>query len=355
MSFNEDVADAIVSHRIYLHRYEGGAVRDLADAYDEALGPLFRELEQIARRAEKAGELLPMDRRRLWELARAIDVQGAELARVFRELIQERIEGAADAETRIVGGKLVQLAPEPIKARLGVAPAVQDQITAAARTVGGMAGDRLEASLFENRNVVRAVMFRAVSSGRSVPNIVRDLRQASSIRETYKGRLTTIARTEIMSVSNQSAMGVYKANLDVLKGVQYLATLDSRTCPICAPDHNVVMLFDANGTPRRSNGDPAPTLPRHPRCRCFYAPLTKSWAELGLGDKLEDLDGDPANEMTYEQWLRRQPASVADDVLGATRAKMWRKGTLPLDAFSNDDRVLTLRELEALTSAQLSV
>jgi hypothetical protein len=38
---------------------------------------------------------------------------------------------------------------------------------------------------------------------------------------------------------------------------------------------------------------------------------------------------------TYENWLRRQPKWFQDDVLGTSRAALFRDGVLPLDKFTD--------------------
>jgi len=41
---------------------------------------------------------------------------------------------------------------------------------------------------------------------------------------------SVIARTEIMRVSNSVSQAIYEANKDIIKGLEFCATLDDRTC-----------------------------------------------------------------------------------------------------------------------------
>lgn len=52
--------------------------------------------------------------------------------------------------------------------------------------------------------------------------------------------------------------------------------------------------------------------------------------------------------MTYNSWLKRQPAVFQYEVLGPERAKLFRSGGLSLDKFADDSgRLYTLDELRA--------
>ena len=43
--------------------------------------------------------------------------------------------------------------------------------------------------------------------------------------------------------------------------------------------------------------------------------------------------GDVPGDVTYQDWLRRQPAAFQDEALGKTKGKLFRDGGLTLDRF----------------------
>ena len=149
-------------------------------------------------------------------------------------------------------------------------------------------------------------------------------------------RATETARTAVMTVSNEAHSRLYEANQDIVAGVVYTATFDRRTCPVCAGYHG--------GEYRFADGSYAsrPRTPVHMQCRCLYVPITKSWRELGLN--IDDvpvgtrasMNGQVPGAMNFGQWLKTQPRSVADDVLGRTRADLFLKGKLSLKSFVNE-------------------
>jgi hypothetical protein len=49
----------------------------------------------------------------------------------------------------------------------------------------------------------------------------------------------------------------------------------------------------------------------------------------------------------FGAWLRRQPVATQNEVLGATRARLFREGKATLSRFVTGNRVLTLAELRA--------
>jgi hypothetical protein len=53
--------------------------------------------------------------------------------------------------------------------------------------------------------------------------------------------------------------------------------------------------------------------------------------------------------VTYGGWLKKQPASVQDEVLGIERAKLFRSGKLSIGKFTDDTgKVYTLDQLKKL-------
>jgi hypothetical protein len=103
------------------------------------------------------------------------------------------------------------------------------------------------------------------------------------------------------------------------------------------------------GTKLPFNGGP----PRHWGCRSVLTPIPKTFRDIGLdidepgdvGQRASSL-GPVAGNMTFEQFLNRQPPAFADKVLGKGRAALWRAGKITLrDLVSGTGRPLTLEEL----------
>ncbi|RLB09951.1 MAG: hypothetical protein DRG39_07000, partial [Deltaproteobacteria bacterium] len=204
-------------------------------------------------------------------------------------------------------------------------------------------------------DLMRTQLTQSIISGEDMARAARRLVKPGAAyglaEQLIRDRAETIVRSEIQHVSNEVARGVFEQNQDVLKGVMYTATLDRRTCLICAADDGRVFRF-------KDGGVNAPPLPRHPRRRCCYSPVTKSWKELGA-DVVENpmwksyFTGEVYKPITYEAWLKSLDPEDAKDILGAKRYQMWVEGKVKLAQMATQHRVLTVRELERKAAKRL--
>lgn len=358
-SINQQLAEDFTRHRLWLLRYEAGTARDVVELWEETVAPLKAELERL-RRLQRSGrtELTPSERFRYRQaqLAFQATLQAAEQA--IAEVLTERLEEVRETELRITASRIETRLPAAVGAE-GIAVAsvpASDALVSITSPVGGLRWtDRLARDLVEAEQAVRAAIADAVITGSSMPNAAQLLEDVTGIRETYKGRFATIARTEIQRVGTESALLTYQANSDIIEGVIFLATLDSKTCPVCAPRHMAFYPLGPNGRPMDSDDPKVPPFiapPIHPRCRCFLAPVTKSWRDLGI-DAPDDntrrrLDGARPENMSYDAWLRRQPHAVQEAVLGKARARLWRGRNVALRDLSDRGRALSLGDLRRL-------
>jgi hypothetical protein len=64
------------------------------------------------------------------------------------------------------------------------------------------------------------------------------------------------------------------------------------------------------------------------------------------------MDGQVPADLTYADWLKKQPHSVVEEVLGADRAALYRTGGLDVERFVDDKgKVLTLDQLKKQDAA----
>jgi SPP1 gp7 family putative phage head morphogenesis protein len=122
---------------------------------------------------------------------------------------------------------------------------------------------------------------------------------------------------------------IYKANEDIIKAIQWLATLDKRTCPSCAS-------LDGKQFPPGS----APRPPLHIGCRCVLIPaLNDEFAFLEAGSTRASKGAEGGQqvsaELNYYDWLKEQPASFQDEAIGPVRGKLLRDGGLSAEKFAS--------------------
>ena len=189
------------------------------------------------------------------------------------------------------------------------------------------------------------------------PLSVRQLAQAGGELTTVANRqVMALVRTSINQVANASSQQVYEANQDVTKQYRYVATLDSRTSPICRA-------LDG----KEFDYGKGPTPPQHFNCRSTTVPLI-DYKGLGIDppppsdlrrpntafgpSRSTRSDTVPSNQ-TYGEWLEKQPKAVKADVLGASKVSFFESRVKKVgptqairDFVSEDGSELTLDQLK---------
>jgi SPP1 gp7 family putative phage head morphogenesis protein len=165
-----------------------------------------------------------------------------------------------------------------------------------------------------------------------------------------------ITRTAVQTVANETRLASLEANAKIIKAVQWVSTLDSRTSEICMARSGKTWTypdFKPIGHKIPWNGGP----PAHWNCRSTFIPVTKSFAEL-TGGKIKDtiepatrasMDGSVAADLTFDQFLKNKPPEFADKMLGKGRAELWRSGKITLNQLLDQrGNPLTLEQLKRL-------
>jgi hypothetical protein len=148
-----------------------------------------------------------------------------------------------------------------------------------------------------------------------------------------------VVRTATNHFTTQAREITYAENADVVKGVRWVSTLDTRTSFTC---------IDLDGRVFEPGVGPRP--PAHYNCRSTTVPILKSWKELGLSlpdspaGTRASMDGQVPSTLTYRDWLSRQPTGIQNEVLGPKLGPLFRAGRLERLTDRNL-RPLTVREV----------
>ncbi|ARB67743.1 NAD+--asparagine ADP-ribosyltransferase [Moraxella catarrhalis] len=151
-----------------------------------------------------------------------------------------------------------------------------------------------------------------------------------------KRQAQTIARTGTAIISSEAQKEFVVQYSDIIQGVQVLATLDTRTSPICRYLDHTIMPIDKAKYP-----------PYHHNCRSttilvykgMTAP-TKRASENGVTDNV-----------SYYEWLKKQALETQEMALGKARAKLF--GEIGIERFKalqldKNFEPLTLDEMRQL-------
>jgi SPP1 gp7 family putative phage head morphogenesis protein len=169
-------------------------------------------------------------------------------------------------------------------------------------------------------DVVRRELLRGVTSGSNPRETAR--RMVARARDGFEGRLgltraLVISRTETLDAYRSAAALGQQAHADVLAGWEWLAELDSRTCPSCWGMHGSLHPLD----------EPGPF--DHHQGRCARSAVTKSWAELGI-----DVPEPPSVMVDAEERFNSLPVATQKKILGPARHEAWAAGDFPMSDWS---------------------
>lgn len=128
-------------------------------------------------------------------------------------------------------------------------------------------------------NVVNAGVVQGLTIDEMVQQIMgtKARNYTDGVLSTNRAHARNLARTLCGGISNQAKDQFYRDNDDVVIGVEWLDTLDGRTCVSCA----------SLSRKRWKPHDPHPVPPRHPSC---YDSETRVMTDQGL-KYFRDLDG----------------------------------------------------------------
>lgn len=342
MKATERLRDMAVRHGVYLERYTRQEARELEAVLEKSIKELTDKIDATGGKYTKR-----------W-LKSMLDDTKAVLSETRKAMESKLFSDAkelADYELERVGKDFRYFLP------IEVASPNPSQLYASIKDLPAAAGSTL-GDLFAKwelntvQNVTSAIRL-GIAQGETTDQIVRRIRgRATGKRGVYEGGILqtstkgaqAITRTMVAHVNAQARKEFYNENADLLKGYQYTAALDARTCLVCAPLDGKVYGMD----------EPKPEVPQHYNCRCLYIPVLKSWEELGID--LEEapagtrasMNGQVPDTLTYKDWLKQQSKEVQDDVLGPGRAAMFRAGTPLTDMRDRQGNVLTLAQLKEL-------
>ena len=336
MTVNEQLRDKTIAHEIYLQRYYSGTTRRVMELLREVEKDLVRQLKTLD--IDSNTTIRQVDKQ--LESIRTILNEGYDLA--GRDLLQE-MKDAAIYEQEWQQKTMTQALPIELNI-VAAAPATLFAAIEDKPFNGHLLKewiDKLDESSFE---AIQTAVRVGLVEGRSYADITRSiigtkpLQYSDGVLSLNRRKTQALVSTAVAHSTNAARDEFYKANDDIVKGVQFVATLDARTTPICRAKDGKLYPLDAYPHP-----------PLHFRCRSVVTAVLKSWKEFGLKDPpagtRASMDGQVSESETYQTWLAKKPAAFQDEVLGKARGEMFRNG-MPLDRFVDDSgKSYTLEQL----------
>jgi SPP1 gp7 family putative phage head morphogenesis protein len=339
MNVSDKLLDLSVIRQLLLERVIAGQSVQLNKQLDAIAAALEKQL--------KGKELSEYQGKRLdkavAELKAVIDIKAPDLAEL----------GVAEAEffRDAMASVGIDAVLPPISALESIA---QGSLVQGA-TIGNWFSRLNESTRFDVERTVK----NGVSLGQTNAQIAKSImgigdKGGEPIAKSRRDAMA-ITRTAVQTVAKDARLASLEANADIIKAVQWVSTLDSRTSDICIVRSGKTWTYPDFKPIKHKipwNGGP----PAHWNCRSTFIPITKSFEELSNGrikDNVEpstraSMDGYVAADLTFDAFLRSKPPEFADQMLGKGRAELWRSGKITLNQLLDQrGNPLTLAELRS--------
>jgi len=336
MTVNERILEAQIKHSVYLERYKGGVLKKIIGLLNDTEADLIEMIAGRLAAIEGRGfDLSPAETKRLTKLLEDIRDKRADTYSVLEAQLSEEMnyfsQYEADFQIRLSNNAGVQAAfAMPSNAQLKA-------IVTSQPFRGRLLKDWARGLAQEEVKRVHDAIRIGMTEGQTTDQIIRRIRGSKKakyqdgILEISRRDAEGVTRTAISHVANRARSEVYNANADIVKKLQYVATLDSRTTIICAARDGKV--YDLGKEP---------ALPAHFRCRSV---IVAYFNDEEQADRASVTGPVPAST-SFSDFLKKQGKEFQEEVLGVERAKQFRNG-VGLEKFvDKSGHVYTLKELK---------
>jgi len=365
--------EAFFRETIDLNRYSNAVAKDFQKAYNDVILTAAKKLKQINIRQAQAGAgvvVAPQTRKRLRAIIQQSKISLDMWERDTSKRMIKEIEGLAKVQAGFIENELKKVVKsgnvpinsvavsrkyaesfvktDPTQTNIFTSKEFTEddfkkfgsgkfELTArqgAMQTLpNGQTVEKAFRGIAERQKDALARHIRqGVFSGESTAEIARrmvgrlEFGQKGSVRQIAAagGELTklanyqvqTIVRTSVNQVQNQASQAVYAANSKVAPKYEYVATLDSRTSPICKRLDGQEFAYNKGPTP-----------PQHFNCRSTTVPVVDF---DGLQKKYPSLEKPPVGKVVsrpsttgrvpqgtaYGDWLLKQDKKLQIKTLG---------------------------------------
>ncbi len=379
---NEELQDAMLRHQTYVLRYSGSVrnkINALLDATEQDIADKIR-----ARLANAPGGLTgPYEVRRMKALQDQIATIREKAWAQSSDELQTEMVNLALAESATLGTTVTLLLPVAINVVQPTARMLRS-IALARPFHGRILMDWARDMEADDLRRIHDAIQVGMTEGQTTEAIVRRvigteaLSYSDGVTQMTRANVSSIVRTATNHIANHAREAWFLENSDVITDERFVATLDSRTTPICrAYDGQQFAVGTGPIPPLHFNcrslriavidGTLAGDRPAKPytedQLASEYADEnniddvtsrddlphgTKSDFDKWSRGRIKELVGPVPADTTYQEWLSGQTNSFQDDVLGVTKGKLFRDGDLKLTSFVNrQGDELTLHELAA--------
>lgn len=238
------------------------------------------------------------------------------------------------------------------------------------------------------RKLVGAVQ-QGMILGEGVDDIARRIRGTKAanfedgILSVSRREAQAITRTAVQSVANEAKIKALLESSDVVKGIEWVSTLDSRTTPTCRALDGLQWTLPGFEPVKHDKKFPGSIA--HWGCRSTQIAVTRSWSELAgkpvpwpdkatfdeafaanleaqgftpeqiataQANQRASMDGSTSSGLDFDAWARKKGDDYIRSLLGPGRFALWKDNKLKMrDLVDQAGRELTIAQLEAAIEA----
>ncbi len=336
--------DLAIRRQVLLERIKAGQYRDFSKVFPEIEKLISAKVGGLAN--DLAGENRRFLTRWLGQIEKAVLKQYRGSLKLFNKDLEETAGIFAAMEAGDIAASITGTVTLST-------PTARQAFNLAKVQAMSHSGETLEGFLEtfaqgETKRVV-SVLRRGFFQGRTNQELVREIlgtrarRFQDGILNVSRRNAQAVVFTSVQHVASVGRMRTWQDNADVVKGYEWVSTLDRKTTQKCKT---------LDGQKFKVGEGPVP--PVHIRCRSTtVADLDPKFDFLKEGRTRSGEKGPVDAKKDYYDWLKDQPPEFQDQALGPKRAKLFREGGLSADKFAElqldrNFEPLTLAEMRAL-------
>lgn len=333
--------DSDTRHQVYIERYKSQVANDFI--------PFLKEIESSLRSQLAEIDLTEISRTRLEKQLTQTRKLLRDIYTGWSESLSKELADFADYESKYAIKQIADVMETPFDFTVPTEKQLITAVTAAPLSVRGIDGGKLLDDFIKDfsdkdtarlTNIIRQGYFEGKTNRQMVSQIM-----SQELAATERSA-RAIVRTAVQHTASQARQATAEANSDLIKGVKWSSTLDSRTTPICQS-------LDGREFPI----DSGPRPPIHIGCRSqtTYV-LSDKYSYLSEGrtraarDPKTGKTVSVSGKETYFSWLKKQDKEFVEDAIGRDKAKLLLNGGITGEEFS---RLQLGSNFKPLTLAQM--
>ena len=363
-SSNDELLDAVIRHQIGLMRLSGKIRKDIVRLLDSTENDLRNRIESML-----VGDITaPATLRRLEKLDAVIrEIRAGAISEVLG-VWQQEFRDLTVAEASFMGSAIKTVSPVLLDVITPEVARLRALVTSnpfEGRTLKEWAVNVANADVSRIMSQVKIGMVQGESSAEIARRVVgtAQLKGKDGVTEITRRNAAAITRTATNFYSNEAKKLLFIDNSDLFTEELFVATLDGLTTAVCRSLDGETFPIGVGPRPALHFGcrsvrvallasTALGTRPMKPTTEKLllkeyakdnHLAIVTKRANLPYGMKgsfdafsrrrVRELTGQVPAKVNYSQFLKRQSTDFQDEVLGVTKGRLFRKGSLDLDRF----------------------